>query len=58
MRLCDRCGKRITPDEDYRPYDIPAGSGAGITVFLHVRPCRRAQLQTAPSGRQPARRYR
>ncbi|MBB4791561.1 hypothetical protein BJY54_002173 [Streptomyces nodosus] len=52
MRLCDRCGGRITPDEDYRPYDIPAASGAGITVFVHARPCRRAQLQTSPSGQR------
>ncbi|MYV44825.1 hypothetical protein GT031_04165, partial [Streptomyces sp. SID2888] len=51
MRLCDRCGKRITPDEDYTTQHKQSVSAGGTTAFLHVRPCKRVQRQATRQAR-------
>lgn len=46
MKLCWRCDKPIAKGDAYTPHDIPAPTGAGTTVFLHVKPCKRVPTQT------------
>ncbi|MGA5084108.1 hypothetical protein [Streptomyces pseudogriseolus] len=48
MRRCAYCGDPITADEDYKPISVDVATGAGGTVFWHVRPCKRAERQTYP----------
>jgi hypothetical protein len=51
--MCDRCGQPIQSGEKSKTYPKDSASGAGGTVVLHVKPCRRPPTQTYPS---PARR--
>ncbi|MFI1728165.1 hypothetical protein ACH40E_02780 [Streptomyces acidicola] len=58
MKICGRCDQSIKDNEQYTTHDILSASAGGMTVYRHVRPCRRVQIPTSPSGPQPARRYR
>ena len=48
MKRCAYCGDPIAPDEEAKPISVDVATGAGGTVFWHVRPCKRTKHQTHP----------
>lgn len=59
--ICARCDQPIGRDEDHEPVDHHTASGPGMTVYVHVRPCRPARQQrfpTPPPERHKPRRRR
>jgi hypothetical protein len=47
--MCDRCGQLIRPGQKTRTYAKDSASGAGGTVTVHERLCKRPPTQTYPS---------
>lgn len=50
--MCDRCGQPIQPGEKTTTRSKDSASGAGATVTLHERLCRKPPTQTYPAGRR------
>ncbi|MFI6288475.1 hypothetical protein ACIBCM_27640 [Streptomyces sp. NPDC051018] len=42
LRRCDCCREHILPGEPYEEAVKFSGSGAGVTLVFHTRPCERA----------------
>jgi hypothetical protein len=51
VKFCARCDQRIGEDEERVPYDSGSPTGAGMTLWLHARPCKKALIQTSPVSR-------
>lgn len=49
--MCARCDQPIRDGEDWEPYDNMSPTGAGSTVFLHKKLCKRPPTQTAPASK-------
>ena len=47
--ICDRCGDPILPGQKTRTYPVDGASGAGTSVVVHERLCRKPPTQTYPS---------
>ncbi len=44
--ICARCDKPIRDDEPYETYDVMRPTGAGPTLIVHARLCKRPPRQT------------
>lgn len=47
--ICARCDKPI-PDGQAVPVDMPRPTGAGVTLHVHKRLCKKVLTQTAPAS--------
>ena len=51
MMFCARCDKPIRPDEPSETHSVPAPTGPGTSVTVHVQLCRPVKRQTFPTRR-------
>ena len=49
---CDRCGMPILSGEAYDTHEVDQLTGAGATVRLHAKLCKRPPTQSGPVSRR------